>query len=135
PYSRAAILIPIKRPGLAGAAKTILPVLLIMLCAVAALFLTPRRVEARVGLAITALLTLVALQFSVSGSLPEVDYLLMLDQIYIASYAGILAVLAIIVASERRPLAAAEAPAPPHRGACMAAIVGAGYGLVMAAVL
>lgn len=96
-YSRALIAIPITRPWLTGAIKQLLPILLIILCAASALILEDRFVEARVGLSITALLALVALQFSAAGSLPEVGYLLMLDQIYIASYAFILVALAIIV--------------------------------------
>ncbi len=96
-YSRVMITIPIARPWLSGAVKTLLPVFLIILCASAALLLEDHHVEARVGLSITALLTLVALQFAASGSLPEVGYLLMLDQIYIASYAFILIVIGIIV--------------------------------------
>ncbi|MDX2289760.1 MAG: hypothetical protein NW217_13170 [Hyphomicrobiaceae bacterium] len=98
-YSRAMITIPIARPWLSGAVKTLLPVFLIIMCAAAALLLEPQHVEARIGLSITALLTLVALQFAASGILPEVGYLLMLDQIYIASYAFILIVIGIIVAS------------------------------------
>lgn len=96
-YSRAVVMIPITRPWVSGAIKTLLPVFLIILCAASALLLEDRFVEARVGLSITALLTLVALQFAASGNLPEVGYLLMLDQIFIASYAFILAALGIIV--------------------------------------
>lgn len=140
PYSRATIFIPITRPSLSGAVKTLLPVVLIMLCAVAALLLTPKRVEARVGLTITALLTLVALQFSMSGGLPEVGYLLMLDQIYITSYAAVLAVVALIVGSAQR-YEKAEARGEggqalaDHKGGRMAALVAALYGLAIAGVL
>ncbi|MEP7211033.1 MAG: hypothetical protein ABI740_09375 [Alphaproteobacteria bacterium] len=101
PYSRAIISIPIARPALSGAIKIFLPILIIMMVAAAALVLDPSHVDARVGLAITALLTLVALQFTVSQNLPEVGYLLMLDQVYLASYAFILLVVAMLVRASR----------------------------------
>ncbi len=101
PYSRVIITLPITRPVLSGAIKTFLPILIIMLVAAAALVLDPTHVDARVGLAITALLTLVALQFTATQTLPEVGYLLMLDQIYLASYAFILVVVAMLVRSTR----------------------------------
>ncbi len=96
-YSRASLRVAVNRPWLAGAVKTLLPVVLIFLCAAAALLLGAQHVEARIGLAITSLLALVALQFSMIGSLPEVGYLLMLDQIYVASYLFVLIAIAVIV--------------------------------------
>jgi hypothetical protein len=83
----------------------------------------------------------VALQFSVSGNLPDVDYLLMLDQIYIASYAGILAVLGVIVASagryERADAggSAAQAGLPAHRGERVALIITGIYAFVLVVIL
>jgi hypothetical protein len=100
-YSRATLELPIARPPVSGALKKLLPVVLIMLCAVSALLLAARHVDAQIGLTITALLALVALQFNMAGDLPEVGYLLMLDQIYIASYAFILVLIAIIVLRSR----------------------------------
>jgi len=81
PYSRAIVSIPISRPVLSGITKSFLPVFIVVLVAAAALLLAPSRVEARVGLSITALLTLVALQLAATSGLPDVGYLLMLDQI------------------------------------------------------
>jgi hypothetical protein len=101
PYSRAIVSIPIARPAVSGAVKTFLPILIILMVAAAALVLDPSHIDARVGLAITALLTLVALQFTVSQNLPEVGYLLMLDQVYLASYAFILMVVAMLVRGSR----------------------------------
>ncbi len=97
PYSRAVVTIPISRPVVSGIIKSLLPVFIVVLVAAAALLLNPSHVEARVGLSITALLTLVALQFSAMAGLPEVGYLLMLDQIYLASYAFVLLVVALLV--------------------------------------
>jgi hypothetical protein len=96
-YSRAIVSIPISRPVLSGITKSLLPVFIVVLVAAAALLLSPEHIEARVGLSITALLTLVALQFSAQASLPDVGYLLMLDQIYLASYGFVLLVVALLV--------------------------------------
>jgi hypothetical protein len=101
PYSRAVVTIPISRPMWSGITKSLLPVFIVVLVAAAALLLNPTHVEARVGLSITALLTLVALQFSAMASLPEVGYLLMLDQIYLASYGFVLLVVALLVMTTR----------------------------------
>jgi hypothetical protein len=96
-YSRAVVSIPISRPVLSGITKSLLPVFIVVLVAAAALLLSPEHIEARVGLSITALLTLVALQFSAQASLPDVGYLLMLDQVYLASYGFVLLVVALLV--------------------------------------
>jgi hypothetical protein len=101
-YSRVTIEIPITRPWLSGAVKTLLPIFIIVLCAAAAPALGAHLVEARVGLVITALLTLVALQFATAGNLPEVGYLLMIEQIFIASYAFMLLIIATIVHGSKR---------------------------------
>ncbi len=101
PYSRASLVVPIKRPAVSGGVKVFLPVVLIILCAMLALMLDPVHVDARIGLSITALLTLVATQFTAAGNLPEVAYLTMLDQIYIASYIFILVVIALVVRGTR----------------------------------
>lgn len=100
-YSRVELATPMVRPWLSGAIKTLLPVILIILCAAAALLLGAPSVEARIGLAITSLLALVALQFSMAGTLPEVGYLLMLDQIYIASYLFVLSIIGVIILEKR----------------------------------
>ncbi len=102
PYSRAVVTVPISRPMLSGTTKALLPVFIVVLVAAAALLLNPTHVEARVGLSITALLTLVALQFSAMASLPEVGYLLMLDQVYLASYGFVLLVVALLVLTTLR---------------------------------
>lgn len=100
-YSRAEFIIPISRPAFSGFFKAFIPVFLIILCAAFALLLDPEHVEARIGLAITALLTLVAMQFTMLANLPDVAYLTLLDQLYLCSYLYILLVIAIIVRSTR----------------------------------
>lgn len=141
PYSRAIIEIPIKRPVVSGIIKTLLPVWIVVLVAGAALLLDPSHVEARVGLAITALLTLVALQFNASSGLPDVGYLLMLDQIYLASFGFVLLVVMLLVRTTRADdkgllrgaHAATEAIARGGWGSAMLVI--AIYSILMAIIL
>lgn len=124
-YSRTVVSIPISRPIVSGITKSLLPVFIVVLVAAAALLLKPEHIEARVGLSITALLTLVALQFSAQAGLPDVGYLLMLDQIYLASYGFVLLVVALLVmttgnADEEKQLAAAHSIA---RGGALTAFL------------
>ena len=88
---------PVVRPRGPYATKLFLPMLLVALTAALALSVHPRYVEGRIGIGITALLTLVALQITSNSSLPEVDYLLLLDKLYILSYGFVVLTLAVIV--------------------------------------
>jgi hypothetical protein len=136
-YSRAVVTIPISRPVWSGITKSLLPVFIVVLVAAAALLLNPTHVEARVGLSITALLTLVALQFSAMASLPEVGYLLMLDQVYLASYGFVLLVVALLVASTVKEDKAQEsgAEAVARGGPLTAFLAVALYGAIISVVL
>jgi hypothetical protein len=98
-YSRVTVEIPITRALVTVTVKAFLPVLLIVVCASLIFFIMPSRVDGRIGLGITALLTLVALQLTASSTLPEVGYLMLIDKIYLASYAFIIAALARVVAT------------------------------------
>lgn len=92
-YSRFFVSVPIKRPVFTLAIKTFVPILLIVICAALIFYIHPYFVDGRIGLAITALLTLVALQFTTSASLPDGDYFTMLDKVYMLSYAFIITAL------------------------------------------
>jgi hypothetical protein len=70
-YSRVLISVPVVRPTGPYAVKLLLPMLLVALTAALALSVHPRYVEGRIGIGITALLTLVALQLTTNSSLPE----------------------------------------------------------------
>ncbi len=98
-YSRIVMTIPVTRPILAMSLKTFIPILLILVCASLVFFVRPSYVEARIGLGITALLTLVALQLTATSSLPDVDYVMMLDKIYLLAYVFIIIILARVAAS------------------------------------
>ena len=94
PYSRVTLSVPVTRPVLAMTIKTFVPIALIVVCAALVFFVRPLYVEGRLGLGITALLTLVALQLTSGASLPEVDYLMMLDKVYLLAYLFIIISLA-----------------------------------------
>lgn len=105
-YSRASLIVPIERPLSALVVKTFLPILLIMACAGLILLVRPAYMDARVGLSVTALLTLlltlVALQLASGRVQPDVDYLTMIDKIYLASFAFIIIILLRVVQASWR---------------------------------
>lgn len=115
-YSRVTLSVPITRPMFTLAIKTFVPILLIVLCATLVFFVNPHFVEGRIGLAITALLTLVAIQFTAAASLPDADYFTMLDKIYMLSYAFIIAALlrVVITSWQVREASTAEDTAISH---------------------
>jgi hypothetical protein len=96
-YSRVIVGLPVTRPAGTYALKLLLPILLVALTAALALSVHPRYVEGRIGIGITALLTLVALQLTSSSGLPDVNYLILLDKLYILSYAFVVLTMAVIV--------------------------------------
>jgi hypothetical protein len=66
-------------------------------CAALMFLFNPTYVDARVGIGITALLTIVALQITLNGNLPEIDYLVLMDKIYLGAYLYVIAGLAVVV--------------------------------------
>ncbi len=94
PYSRVTVSVPVHRPTMTYAIKTILPLVLVAICAGLIFFIHPSYVEARIGLGITALLTLVALQLTTNSQLPEVDYLMLIDMLFFAAYLFVIASMA-----------------------------------------
>jgi hypothetical protein len=101
-YSRLTLSIPVTRPIVAMSIKTFVPIVLIVVCAALVFYVRPRYIEGRIGLGITALLTLVALQLASGSSLPDVDYLMMIDKIYLLAYVFIIVALARVVATSWR---------------------------------
>jgi hypothetical protein len=102
PYSRIFLSVPVTRPVVAMSLKTFVPIILIVVCASLIFFVRPRYVEGRIGLGITALLTLVALQLTANAPLPDVDYLMMLDKVFLLAYLFIIIALARVVATSWR---------------------------------
>ena len=100
-YSRARIKIPIARPVITYSVKLLLPITCVVLCASLMLLIRATYVDARVGIGITSLLTVVALQLSSNQQMPSVDYLVLMDKIYISAYVYILAALAVVLYTAR----------------------------------
>jgi hypothetical protein len=95
-YSRARFVLAVTRPAATYSVKLLLPIIIVLISAALMFIVRPDFFEGRIGIGITALLTLVALQLTTNSALPEVNYLLMIDKIYIASYAFIVASLALV---------------------------------------
>ena len=91
-YSRVDFTVHIERPVVGIVSKTVIPIALILLITFGAFFCQPGDIDARLCLTITALISAVALQITANTELPSSGSLLLLDKIYIVSYATILAV-------------------------------------------
>lgn len=93
PYARATFSISVARPAATTALKIFLPLGLVAICGLMVFFVHPAHVDGRMGVAITALLTLVALQLTTSSNLPDVNYLLLTDKIFFIGYLFVIGTL------------------------------------------
>jgi hypothetical protein len=87
--------------------KMMLPVLIVLIANWTALLLHPTQLASRVAMTGTALLTTVFLEQGYSSNLPEVNYLVLMDKIYVVVYLLIIASLVQVViqgALEKRHL-------------------------------
>lgn len=100
-FSRGRLTLPIERPALAYSVKLLLPVLCVIFCASLLFLFQPQYVDARVGIGITALLTIVALQITLNADLPEVDYLILMDKVYLGAYLFVIGALGSTVYTTR----------------------------------
>jgi hypothetical protein len=101
-YSHVDFVVHIDRPVAGLLSKTVIPLAIIILITFGAFFVQPEDIDARLCLTITALISAVALQFTASTELPPTGYLILLDKIYILSYAAILAVTFFSIAANRK---------------------------------
>ena len=102
PYSRIIVALPVTRDVLPYLVKIVLPIFIVILIT-SLIYMLPARLEdARAGIGITAMLTIVALQWTTDASLPAVEYLTMLDLVYIVSMVYILAAMGYTVLASRR---------------------------------
>lgn len=93
PYARASFSVPVVRPAAATGLKIFLPLGLVILCGLVVFFVHPSYVDGRMGVAITALLTLVALQLTTYSNLPDVNYLMLTDKIFFMAYIFVIGTL------------------------------------------
>ena len=82
--------------------KLVLPIFIVILITSLIYLLPARLEEASTGIGVTAMLTIVALQWTTDSSLPSVEYLTMLDLVYIVSMVYILAAMVYTVLASRR---------------------------------
>jgi hypothetical protein len=101
-YSRIVLAVPVTRDALPYLVKIMLPIVIVVLIT-SLIYMIPARLEdARTGIGVTAMLTMVALQWSTDADLPSVEYLMMVDVIYIVSMAYILIAMGYTVFASRR---------------------------------
>ena len=101
-YSRIVLDVPLARDALPYLVKIMLPILIVILIT-SLIYMLPARLEdARTGIGVTAMLTMVALQWTTDSDLPSVEYLMMVDVIYILSMAYILCAMGYAVFASRR---------------------------------
>ncbi len=100
-YSRFTYTVHLKRPVLGYLAITVIPIALVMLITLVVFLVHPKYFEGRLGLAVTTLISAVALQLTAAGNLPATGYVLMLDHIYNLAYFTILLALVESVISVR----------------------------------
>lgn len=122
-YSRIIITVPVKRDPLPYIVKIIVPIIILILITSLIYVLPARLEEARAGVAITAMLTMVAMHWTTDSSLPAVGYLTLIDLIYILSMLYILVTMAYAVIGSRRnrhQMEAADAKALDRRAGLVA---------------
>lgn len=84
--SRIVLTISTSRPWLPYTAKIFVPFLIVILCASIVFVIHPQHVDARFGMGISALLTLVALKWVTDGEMPQIDYLGLVDSLYLMAF-------------------------------------------------
>ena len=87
------------------------------------------------GLGITSVLILVALQLTLNSDLPDVDYLMDLDKLYLSSYVFDFAAIGLVAWGTHRHLDDLQGPAIRALDARILTGLGVGYVLLAALVL
>lgn len=85
-YSRAIFEIDVARSFWAYCYKILVPLMVIIAIAYLVFFLPPDEIQTASGLAMTSLLTCVAMNLTVSSNLPEIGYLVASDKFFICTY-------------------------------------------------
>jgi hypothetical protein len=78
------------RPLVGYLSKTLVPIGFILLSTLLIFFISLSYFEGRIGLAVTTLISAVALQLTTSADLPQIGYLVLVDKLYNLSYVIIL---------------------------------------------
>jgi hypothetical protein len=96
-YSTAKFSIEISRPINFFLWKLLLPLCMVIIAAIASLWIRPHLLDARVALPAAALLSAIFLQKSYSDSLPNLGYLVLMDWIYLIAYPLIILTLIRVI--------------------------------------
>jgi hypothetical protein len=96
-YSMAKFSIEISRPLSFFIWKLLLPLLMVIIAAIASLLIRPQLLGERTALPAGALLSAIFLQKSYSDSLPDLGYLVLMDQIYLIAYPVIILTLIRVI--------------------------------------
>ena len=96
-YSMAKFSIEISRPENFFLWKLLLPLSMVIIAAIASLWIRPHLLDARVALPAAALLSAIFLQKSYSDSLPNLGYLVLMDYIYLIAYPLIILTLIRVI--------------------------------------
>ncbi|TDR30992.1 hypothetical protein [Hydromonas duriensis] len=100
-YSRISLELPIERPHVNAFMKNILPILLAVVCCSLAFLLHPSLVDSRFQIAVVSLLSIVALQMTSSQDLPTIEYMTLLDNLYVIGYFYCICVVAALTMSTK----------------------------------
>lgn len=85
--------VKLERPYSSYFVKFVLPLAIIILMAFLSFFLPASLMEVRGSMGVTALLSVVAFQFALGDSIPDVSYLVTADQLFISAYIIIIVVI------------------------------------------
>lgn len=96
-YSNLTFTVTLARPFSYFLLKMLLPLIIVLLVSLGALLLHPSHIDTRSSLPIGALLTAVFLQQSYSDALPDTGYMVLMDKIYLLSYALISLILLQVI--------------------------------------
>lgn len=96
-YSRMEFRLPISRNPLTSFVKNILPIWLATTCALFALMLHPRLIDSRFQIAVFSILSLVALQISNGNDLPSLQYMNLMDALYVVGYIFLICLMAELI--------------------------------------
>lgn len=111
-FSNMTFQLTVKRPLSYFLLKLLLPLLIVLLAGLGALFIHPSYLEARISLPVGALLSCVFLQQAYNSALPDVGDMVLMDRIYLVAYLLIaLLILRVVLAGNR----SAEAAEPDWR--------------------
>lgn len=100
-YSRINFSLPIYRNALTSFVKNILPIWLAVICGSFALMLHPRLVESRIQIAIFSILSLVSLQISNGNDLPSLQYMNLMDALYVTGYVYLICLMGSLIISTK----------------------------------